>query len=282
MSDFLTDQVCLVTGGTQGIGWAVVQALADHGARVYACGLSQESLKRAETERRALPWADAIKLTRCDVTDRMAVESWIGGIYQETGRIDVLVNNAAFVRWTDVTAMPVEEAERTMRVGYDGMVYCVKTALPLMLSAGRGHIVNVGSIAGRIFVGGASAAYAASKAAIDAYSRVLQIELDPSPVNVTLVRLGTVAGTDFFKKHVSPSRMPPLTRFMPALTPPQVATAVVQAIHDKDDVITLPRYLAFLALIYTIAPRLSRWLAGIGSNHRPDYGQVEWKYRSRG
>jgi NAD(P)-dependent dehydrogenase (short-subunit alcohol dehydrogenase family) len=282
MFDFLADQVCLVTGGTQGIGWAVVQALPDHGAQVYACGLSQESLKRAESERRALPWVDAIRLARCDVTDRTAVESWIGGIYQETGRIDILVNNAAFVRWADVVAMPVEEAEQTMRVGYDGMVYMVKAVLPLMLSAGRGHIVNVGSIAGRVFVGGASAAYAATKAAIDAYSRILQIELDSSPVNVTLLRLGTVAGTDFFKKHVSPSRMPPLTRFMPALKPPQVATAVVQAIHKKHTIITLPRYLAFLSLIYTIAPRFSRWLAGIGSNDHPDYGQVEWKYRSKG
>jgi NAD(P)-dependent dehydrogenase (short-subunit alcohol dehydrogenase family) len=267
-----------VTGGTQGIGWAVVQALADHGAQVYACGRTPESLALAEQARLGLPWAGIIHLAQCDVTHRPAVESWIGRIHQTTGRIDVLVNNAAYVQWDDVASMTIEQAERTMQVGYNGMVYTTKTVLPLMQDAGRGRIVNVGSIAGLILVGGTSAAYAATKAAVDTYSRILQKELVGQAVGVTLVRLGTVAGTDFFRRYVPNSRMAPLSRFLPALTPPDVAEAIVRALYRRQEILTLPRYLSLLYVIYTIAPRFSRWLAGLGGANRQDYGQVQWHY----
>jgi NADP-dependent 3-hydroxy acid dehydrogenase YdfG len=281
MHNFLADHVCLVTGGTQGIGWALVQALADHGAEVYACGRSPESLGQAQRALTSLPWCEAIHLTQCDVTDRPALESWIKNIYQETGRIDVLVNNAAFVRWESVQSMTSEDAIQTMRVSYDGLVVAVKSVLPLMEAAGSGLIINMGSMTARIFVPGSSAAYAAAKAAIDAYTLMLQIELENSPVRATLVRLATVAGTDFFKKHVPASRMSPLTRFIPALTPPEVADAILRAIYKKQDIVTLPGYMHLLGIIYQIIPGFSRWLARIGGRNERDYGQVEWQYRRK-
>lgn len=278
---FLRNRVCAVTGGTQGVGWALVQALADCGGQVYGCGRSQHNLDRASQELTALPWADRIHLTQCDVTDRDQVETWLDSILAGAGRVDVLINNAAFVRWVDVEMMSVAEAEQTMRVSYDGMVYTIKKVLPVLQAQGSGHIVNIGSIAGRIYVGGASAAYAAAKAAIDAYTQILQVELRGTPVRATLVRLGTVAGTDFFKEHVATTRMPPLTRFMPALTPPDVATAVLRAIQRQTDIITLPRYLHLLTLIYMFAPRFSHWLAGLGGQGHPDYGAAAWKYQRK-
>jgi NADP-dependent 3-hydroxy acid dehydrogenase YdfG len=228
-----------------------------------------------------LPWADSITLTRCDVTVRAALESWIAGIYQQTGHIDVLVNNAAYVRWENVCEMSVEDAERTMRVGYDGMIYGVKAVLPLMLAAGRGHIVNLGSSAGRIYVTGPSAAYAAVKAAIDAYTQVLQLELKNSPICVTLVRPGTVAGTDFFRKHAASSRLPRLADLVPSLTPSQVAFSVVRAIHDRRAVVDVPGYLALFYLFFALAPGALRWLTTLGGSGRREYGQVEWHYAPR-
>src|SRR5690606_7775820 len=114
-----------------------------------------------------------------------------------------LVNNAMYTRWQDVTETPVEDAERMMQTAYNAMVYGVSTVLPLMLRARRGWIINMGSSAGRIFVGSASASYAAAKAAIDGYSQTLAVELRNSPLKVILVRPATVAGTDFFRKNVS-------------------------------------------------------------------------------
>jgi len=265
------EQVCVVTGGTQGIGWAMTQALAAEGATVYACGFSQGSLEKAEAARAALPTASHIHLSRCDVTDRAAYEAWLGEIWEGNGSIDLLIHNAAYVRWANVTEMDVAEAQRTMRVGYDGMVIGTSFVLPKMLAAGRGHIVNIGSVAGRAFVGGASAAYAATKAAIDAYTQTLHAELANSPVNATIVRLGTVAGTDFFRKHVSNERMPPFTKFLPALTPERVTTAVLQAVVKKQPIRTLPRYLELLTFVYNLSPRFARWLAKMGGPNRKDY-----------
>ncbi len=279
MKQFLNGRACFVTGGTQGIGWAIAQALAERGGQVFVCGRSTGNLERAEAARQHLPWPDRLHLAQCDVTVRADLENWIGAGVAATGRADVLVNNAAYVRWENVATMTVAEAEQTMRVAYNGMVFGVKTVLPLMQTQEGGHIVNIGSIAGRIFVGGASAAYAAAKAAIDAYTQTLQVEVAQTPVHATLVRLGTVAGTDFFKQHVSTTRMPPLTRFMPALTPPRVATAVVEAIYRKKEIITLPRYLAFLTLVYNLAPRFARRLAQFGGGAHPDYGSVSWQYQ---
>lgn len=274
--DSFQGATAVVTGGAQGIGWALVQALAARGARVYGCSYSQASVEQALAQKAALPQAAQIHLTRCDVTDQAAVAAWIGEVAAENGRIDLLINNAAYVRWADVLEMPVSEAAYTMRVGYDGMVHTIKATLPLMQAAGSGHIVNIGSVAGRAFVGGASAAYAATKAAIDAYTQILQVELQGSPVCATIVRLGTVGGTDFFKKHVSNERMPPFMRFVPALTPPQVATAVLQAVERRREIVTLPRYLSLLTFIYTLSPRFARRVAQIGGRDETDYANVDW------
>jgi NAD(P)-dependent dehydrogenase (short-subunit alcohol dehydrogenase family) len=278
MENFLINQVCLVTGGAQGIGWAIAQALADHGAQVHVCDISEENLARANEELATRPWAERIALSRCDVTERAEIEEWIKQIHWQTGRIDVLINNAAFVKWDDVTEMTVEQAIRTMEVGYNGMVYTIKAALPLMQAAGRGHIVNIGSSAGRIFASGPSAAYAAVKAAIDGYTQTLQIELKDSPVNVTLVRLAAVAGTDFFRKHVPSSRLPRIGDFFSYLTPPQVAAGVVKAIRDQRAVLDMPRYLPLLYLVFALAPGLLRRLMSVGGSGQRDYGQIEWRY----
>jgi len=270
-----------VTGGTQGIGWAMAQALADHGGRVFACGLSERSLARANESLATLPWRESISLAQCDVANAAAFEGWIHGVHGQTGRVDLLINNAAFVRWEDIRDMSIEDARYTMRVSYDALVVGVKTVLPLMEEVGGGHIVNMGSMTARIFVRGSSAAYAAAKAAIDAYTLMLQIELQDSPISVTLVRLGTVAGTDFFRKYVKPERMSPLTRFVPALTPPQVAHAVVRAIQKKQAILTLPGYMHWLSVIYNVAPRFSRWLSQVGGQNQHEYGRTEWQYRRK-
>ena len=212
------------------------------------------------------------------MTDRTAVENWVAEVHAATGHIDVVVNNAAFIRWETVAEMPVEDAERTMRVGYDGMVYMVKAVLPLMQQAGQGHIVNIGSSVGRLFVPGPSAAYVAVKAAIDGYTQLLQMELRNSPIAVTLVRLYAVAGTDFFGKHVASSKMPRTSDFLPYLTPPQVADAIVRAIHYRRAILDIPAYLPVAYLLFTLAPGFVRWVLAIGGRGRRDYGRVKWRY----
>ncbi len=278
MDDFLSGQVCLVTGGAQGIGWATAQALAHHGGEVYIGDISQENLAAAQAQLPSLPWGGRLHLERVDVADRPGVEDWIRRVHERTGHVDVLVNNAVFVRSHPVTEMPVEASELSMRVGYFGMVYTIKAALPLMLQAGRGAIVNMGSSAGEVFVGGISADYGAVKAAINAYTQLLAVELQDTPIHVMLVRPGVVAGTDFLKKHVPSTVMPALAdRFRP-LTPPDVAAAIVRGLRRRRAVVDIPWYLTIFYLLSDLSPRFFYWLSYLGGQSKKDYGRVSWKY----
>ncbi len=277
MRHSLVDHVCLVTGGAQGIGWALARALSEAGARVFVCDIAVDHIERAERERAAWSRPDSVSLARCDVADRAQIEGWIADVRRQTGRIDMLVNNAAFIRWTGALDMTVEEAERTMRVGYDAMVYGTKAVLPAMLAAGHGHIVNMGSSAGRIFAGASSAAYAAMKAAIDGYTQTLQVEMSGTPLHIMLVRPAAVGGTAFFRQHVPSSRLPRLMDFIPFLTPPDLADRIVRAINDRRAILDAPGYLGFFYALFFVSPRLFRWLMRVGGPGKRDYGRVEWQ-----
>lgn len=270
----LKDKVCLVTGGAQGIGWATARALAAAGGTVYVCDVSEEHLATAREQANALPWPHRFHFSRRDVSDRDSVEGWCSGVLAEAGRVDVLVNNAAFVRWQDVLDMSVEDVERTMRVGFHAITYTTKAVLPFMLQGGSGHIVNIGSSAGRLFAGRASAAYSAMKAAVDGFTQTLQVELHGSPVHVMLVRPGTVAGTDFFRRHVPSSRMPRIADFVPPLAPEDVARSIVQGLVERTPVIDTPRSLSLFYGLFGVAPGAMRWLVRQGGDARSDFGQA--------
>lgn len=276
---FLTDHVALVTGGAQGIGWAVSQSLADHGARVFACDISEENIAQAMAEKASMPWGHLITLSPCDISDATAVDSWVAQVYAETGRIDVLVNNAVYVRWQQAATLSVGDSKKIMDVGYFGMIHTIKAVLPRMQAAQRGAIVNIGSSAGRLFVSPGTSSYSAMKAAVDAYTQILQIELDGSPISVTLVRPAVVAGTDFFRKSVSSNWMPRLGDWVPYVTPPQVARHIVLALDKRQKVVNIPGYLRLMYLGFALAPRFMRWLMRMGGNGRLDYGKVTWQYR---
>ncbi len=273
MPDVLAHTICAVTGGAQGIGWATARALATRASRVYIADISEHHLQAARALAAASPWPDRFYFACCDVADQTQVTTWLDQIYHDTERIDVLVNNAAFVRWQDVLDLPVAEVEQTMQVGFNAMVYTTDTVLPRMLAARRGAIVNMGSVAGRIFVGGSSAAYAAVKAAVDAYTQTLQVELRGTNIHVMLVRPGTVAGTDFFRKHVPSSRMPRLADFVRPLAAEDVAAAIVEGLERRTPIVDVPRSLRWFYHLFHVAPNLTRWLVHAGGRARRDFSQ---------
>ncbi|WP_438483827.1 SDR family NAD(P)-dependent oxidoreductase [Streptomyces sp. S186] len=280
--DFLTGATCLVVGGAQGIGWAVAVAMADHGATVHVCDVSEDSLARATEETARLPWPERLVLAECDATDRGALERWITAGHQSAGRVDVLVNNAAFVRWEPLEIMSVEDAERTMATAYGATLYATKAVLPLMRAAGRGHIVTVGSSVGRVHVKGPSAAYAAAKAALEAFTAILQIELRGSPLHATLVRPGAVAGTGFFQHHVPSARMPRLADFLPYSVPPDIARGVIRALRSPRDTLDVPGYLPALYLLHDLFPTGLRRLMELGGPGRRDYAHRSWHHHITG
>ncbi|GGU14376.1 SDR family NAD(P)-dependent oxidoreductase [Streptomyces lateritius] len=263
--------VCLVTGGEQGIGLAITRALTRQGAHVHVAGISPQHLESAAADLEAEGLGDRVAFHQVDVSDRAAYEQCIADVHEAGGRLDILVNNAAFTQWRDVADMSVEDMQKTMRTGYDAMVVGVKAVLPLMRAAGGGTIVNMGSSAGVVFVKGPSASYAAAKAAINAYTQVLSAELAGSPVNAMLVRPGTVGGTEFFGRHVPSQRMPRLADFLPVSTPEQVADAIIDGILNKRAIVDFPGYLPALYRAYALAPGAVRKLAALGGPARRDF-----------
>ena len=281
MSQFLAGQVALVTGGAQGIGWGIAQALADYGAQVFVCDIAEEHLAQARAATAVSPWASQIHFSACDVADQAAVEGWVTAVYQQTQRIDILVNNAVYARWDLAERLPAADVEKMMQVGYFGMVYATQAVLPFMRRTGRGHIVTIGSSVGRLYVTPMLAGYSALKAAVDAYVQILQLELAHSPIHVMLVRPAAVAGTNFFRQQVTASKMPRWVDFAPTITPPVIARAVINGLRRRRAVVNVPGYLSLVYALYALMPRLVCWLMRVAGNGRRDYGQVQWHYDAR-
>ncbi|MER6199765.1 SDR family NAD(P)-dependent oxidoreductase [Streptomyces sp. NPDC001586] len=277
----LKGKVCLVTGGAQGIGLAITHALVQQGAHVHVADISAEHLASAAAGLDATGLRGQITLQQVDVSDRAAYEQYITEVHKAGGRLDVLVNNAAYVKWADVADMSVEDTQLTMRTAYDATVVGVNAVLPLMRSAGGGAIVNMGSAAGVVFVKGPAAAYAASKAAINAYTQVLAGELIASPVHVMLVRPGTVGGTEFFGRRVPSHLMPRIADFLPVSTPEQVAAAVINGLLHQREIVDVPGYLPAMYRAYAMTPGLLRTLASLGGPARRDFGHPARRSASR-
>ncbi|OEJ35231.1 hypothetical protein BGK67_31505 [Streptomyces subrutilus] len=264
--------MCLVTGGAQGIGWEVTRLLASAGAHVYVADICDDNLHEARRRLADCPGGDRVRLARVDVTDQGQVQDWTAQALEGHGHIDVLVNNAAFVRWQDFHESNAPDALLMMRTGYDAMVHTVAAVLPPMRYQRSGHIVNMGSSVSRVRGRGPAAAYTATKAAVEAFTEVTRLELAGHGIQVTLVRPGLVAGTDFFRRHVPSDRLPRFADHLPPCTPEQVAVAIGRALAKGTDTVDIPGWLPLSYGAYQMSPRAFRWLAALGGPARRDFG----------
>jgi len=230
----LAGALCLVTGASSGIGRATAGALAGRGARVIALGRDAERL--AGVGERQVVW------------DLAEPE----GLAEEIGRVDVLVNNAGF-GWAGAVA-ETPDVEHLVAVNLVAPIQLARAFVPAMVAAGRGHVVNVASIAG--FVGPRDeAVYSATKGGLIAFSESLRYELRGTGVGVTLVAPGVIA-TEFFERRGSPyDRAWP--RPIPAA---RVAEAIAGAIEHERDEVFVPRWLSVVARLRGAAPGLFRVL----------------------
>ena len=237
--------VAVVTGASRGIGEAVVRAAAARGAQVGLISRSQDELRALLDE---IGGHGAI--APADVADRAQIENAITKLEADLGRIDILVNNAGIGAFGPVADTDVETFERLMRVNYLGTVYATKAVLPGMLARGRGHIVNISSIAGRI---GAplEAAYSASKFAVSGLSEALAIEVANRGIGVSTVNPGPVK-TEFFA-----ARGHPYERKTPKpVSAERVARDVIAVVERNKLEMFVPRWLRQAAVSRVLFPPL--------------------------
>lgn len=159
-------QVAVVTGSARGIGRAIAEALADHGARV--AGFDVELPQDAADS--------SVRFIRCDVSDERDVDAAFSVVEADWGHVGILVNNAAILRHATVEETSLGLWRQVLDVNLTGAFLTSRRALPLMRQAGYGRIINIGSNSGK--TGGTSSvvAYAASKAALHNLARSIASE----------------------------------------------------------------------------------------------------------
>jgi NAD(P)-dependent dehydrogenase (short-subunit alcohol dehydrogenase family) len=227
------DRVALVTGASSGIGRASALALRDAGWTVIAAARRREALEELEGPR--------LHTAVLDVTDEASRTAVVAAVTAQHGPVSLLVNNAGTGRMGPVEDFPMTDWERLFATNVFGLVRMTQLVLPGMRSAGRGRILNVGSMGGE-FTTPLAGAYHASKYAVEAVSDALRAEVKPFGISVVVLQPGPVAthlatDGDFVTDHDGPyapavdhmqGTARGLTPGRGVLTPEQVARTVVK------------------------------------------------------
>ncbi|MER7442604.1 SDR family NAD(P)-dependent oxidoreductase [Micromonospora avicenniae] len=243
----LTGAVVLVTGASSGIGAAVVRRLADAGSQVVAAGRDPDRLDRLAAETGATTLVT--DLSRPHAGRELAERA-----LARYTRVDVLINNAG-VGWAGpFNGMADSLADELLAVNLRAPMELTRALLPGMCHRG-GHLVFVGSIAGRLGVNG-EAVYAATKAGLDAFAQSLRMELAGRQVAVSTVVPGVV-DTPFFARRGQPYRR----RRPRPLPPDRVAAALTDAIANDRAEVYVPRWLRLPVAVRGLLPAVYRRLA---------------------
>jgi short-subunit dehydrogenase len=178
MSSFFKDKVVAITGGTDGIGKALVDAMIKAGAKVATCGRHHDKLYNLQMEYTSV----LLHTVMCDVSKEQDCRHFIDSTVETLGGIDILINNAGISMRALVNDVDVDVIRKVMDVNFFGAVYCTKFALPSLIER-KGIVVGVSSIAGYRGLPGRSG-YSASKFALQGWLESLRTELMEQDVHV--------------------------------------------------------------------------------------------------
>src|SRR5262249_5714321 len=220
----LRGAVALVTGGNGGLGQRVCHALAKEGGHVAV--MYARSREQAEGIARELASRHQInaKTFACDITDAAAVERVAGDVTGNFGRLDILVNDAAYnkaILFPDLDSMTMAEWDKIIAINLTGPMRLMKAVAPVMKAQGRGRIVNISSVAGRGPTA-SSIPYAASKAGSLHLTRCMAVAWAPETL-VNCVAPGLLEGTRA------------TANLRPEFIERSAATSLLKKAADKDD-----------------------------------------------
>ena len=240
-------KVVLITGASSGIGRATAVKVADAGATVLLVARSVEKLE--ETKEEIIAAGGVAHIHRCDVADVEDVARMADEVLTYHGHVDILVNNAgrSIRRSVALSYDRFHDYERTIQLNYLGSLRLILALLPAMRARKSGHIINISSIGVQTNPPRFSA-YVASKAALDAFSRVIASEVIDDKVHITTINMPLVR-----TPMIAPTRMYDM---FPAITPEEAAEMIAKAMVNK------PKKVAtklgnFGELLYAVAPKAS-------------------------
>jgi 3-oxoacyl-[acyl-carrier protein] reductase len=179
----LRNKVVVITGGTRGLGQSIAETLLQEGARVVCAGRSRGEMDRIEEV-----GGGRVSFIPADVRDRASVEALLKTARGQLGRVDVLVSNAGISIDAPITALAAEDWTEVLETNLTGTFHLTQAGIPYLEETG-GCVVNISSaLATRVAPG--AAAYSASKAAIEMFTRTCAVELAPSGIRVNAVAPG--------------------------------------------------------------------------------------------
>lgn len=188
--NIICNNVVLVTGGSRGIGAAIVKHLSENGYQVIL-NYNKSENEAKKIQEKLKEQNINIDIIRADVSNKAEVENMINKIIKKYNKIDVLINNAGISQEKPFLDINDDEWNNIMNINLNSVYYCTKAVLPYMLNKKDGCIINISSIWG---VTGASCevAYSTTKAAIDGLTKALAKEMGPSNIRINSIAPGII------------------------------------------------------------------------------------------
>lgn len=243
------EKVALVTGSSSGIGLETALSLARDGYHTFASMRNLE--KAAELEHAAKKENLSIKVIELNVDKEQSIVDAIKKIVTDTGRLDVLVNNAGYGQFGCAEDVKVDDFRRQFETNFFSIVGIIQKVSPIMRKQKSGKIINISSVVGRMGLPGSSA-YISSKFALEGLSECLRYELGQFEIKLTLIEPGVIKTNFFNSMKIPESKTDPKYKELTdnilaglkmmvemGTAPSQVADVVMKAIHDDE---MLPRY----------------------------------------
>ena len=243
-------KVALVTGSSSGIGLETALALARDGYHTFAS--MRDIGKAGELEYAAKKENLSIDVIELDVDKEEAIVSAIKKVVTDSGRLDVLVNNAGYGQFGCTEDVSVDDFRKQFETNFFSIVRIIQEVSPIMRKQNSGIIVNISSVVGKIGLPG-SPAYISTKFALEGLSECLRYELGQFGIKTTLIEPGVIKTNFFNSMKIPESKIDPkykeLTENILAglkmmaemgTAPSQVADVIIKAIHDDE---ILPRYI---------------------------------------
>jgi NAD(P)-dependent dehydrogenase (short-subunit alcohol dehydrogenase family) len=244
------EKVALVTGSSSGIGLETALALARDGYHTFAS--MRNTTKAGELENAAKKENLPIEIIELDVDKEESIVSAVKKVIEESGRLDVLVNNAGYGQFGCTEDVSVEDFRKQFETNFFSIVRIIQEVAPIMRNQNSGMIINISSVAGRMGLPG-SPAYISSKFALEGFGECLRYELGQFGIKTTLIEPGVIKTNFFESMKIPDSKTDPkykqltdhihsgLKMMVELGTPPsQVADVIIKAIHDDE---MLPRYI---------------------------------------
>jgi short-subunit dehydrogenase len=278
----MAGKVVLITGSSRGLGLALAEEFAAHGARLVICARDERELEIARA-RLAACGAEVLAVT-CDVTVQDDVQSLVNEASARFGHIDVLVNNAGVIQVGPLESQTLADFQEAMDVMFWGAVYPTLAVLPQMRHRGSGHIANITSIGGKVSVPHLLP-YGCAKFAAVGFSEGLRAELGREGIKVTTVVPGLMRTGSHLNAYFKGKNQQEFTWFSLGATLPvaamsarRAASRIVAAVRRGQAEIILSPQAKAIAMLHGVAPGTTADLLGVVNRVLP---QAEGRDRDR-